>query len=232
MGLNRKPIFDAVKEMRGGKPFSLVEIAALDAAIDEAAGLSSAPKQLADHAAFYKALRASFGPLEQGQVEGLEMLLGAFGEARWPISWAAYGLATAWHETNRTMQPVREAYWLSEDWRRAHLRYFPWYGRGYVQLTWQRNYENADHALGLNGGLVADPDCALRPDIAARICVWGMEGGAFTQKRLSDYLPLSGKAGFDAYKGARRIINGTDQNEKVAKEALVFEGALEAGGWA
>ena len=33
---------------------------------------------------------------------------------------AAYILATVWHETNATMQPVKEAYWLSEAWRQQN----------------------------------------------------------------------------------------------------------------
>ena len=38
----------------------------------------------------------------------------------------AYLLATAFWETARTMQPVDEAFWLSEAWRKKNLRY----GRG------------------------------------------------------------------------------------------------------
>jgi hypothetical protein len=30
---------------------------------------------------------------------------------------------------------------------------------------------------------------------------------------------------------ARRIINGTDKNTKIADEALKFQEALQAGGW-
>lgn len=37
--------------------------------------------------------------------------------------------------------PVREAYWLSEAWRAANLRYYPDYGRGLMQCTWPDNYE-------------------------------------------------------------------------------------------
>ena len=48
---------------------------------------------------------------------------------------AAYTLATAYWETNRTMKPVEEAYWLSDAWRKANLRYYPWHGRGYTQTT-------------------------------------------------------------------------------------------------
>ena len=34
----------------------------------------------------------------------------------------AYLLATAFWETARTMQPVVEAFWLSEAWRKKNLR--------------------------------------------------------------------------------------------------------------
>jgi putative chitinase len=191
------------------------------------------PTALGDGAAFFASVRQSFGALDQSQVDGFERLLQAYGVARWPLAFAAYGLATGWRETAKKMQPVREAYWVTnaEEWRKKHLAYYPWYGRGDVQLTWQRNYERADEELSLGGALVADPDVALRPDISARVMVHGMEAGWFTGKRLADYLPLSGRAGFDAYKQARRIINGTDAWEEIAKNAQAFEAALIAGGW-
>jgi putative chitinase len=190
------------------------------------------PTALSDSEPFFATVRKGFSTtLTQPQVEGFQTLLQAFGVARWPLSWTAYGLSTAWHETAATMQPVREAYWLPEDWRKKNLRYYPWYGRGFSQLTWQANYEKADEALGLDGALIANPDLALKGDIAARIITWGMEFGAFTGKRLSDYLPLSGKAGYDAYKSARKIINNTDKADVIAKEAQTFEAALTAGDW-
>lgn len=189
------------------------------------------PTALGDGAAFYASVRQSFGSLEQSQVDGFGALLQAFGVARWPLSWVSYGLATAWHETAAKLQPVREAFWLNEDWRRKNLKYYPWYGRGFVQLTWQKNYARADEELGLAGALLADPDMALQPDIAAKICVFGMEHGWFTDKRLGDYLPMSGQGGFDAYVEARRIINGTDKASVIAKEAQQFESALLAGAW-
>ena len=187
---------------------------------------------LHDPAAFYSALRASLGPLEQSQVDGFIALLLAMGVARWPRSWAAYGLATPWWETNKTMQPVREAYWLSEDWRKKNLRYYPAYGRGSVQLTWPHNYAKADEELGLGGALAKDLDLAMRPDIAARVLVKCMEQGWFTTKKLADYLPIDGDAGFDAFKAARRIINGQDKAGEIAKLAVQFQAALTAGGWA
>jgi hypothetical protein len=189
------------------------------------------PTALGDGAKFFEAVHGLTGALSPPQVDGFQTLLQAFGVARWPLSWASYGLATAYHETNATMQPVREAYWLSEDWRKTHLGYYPWYGRGYVQLTWQKNYARADEELHLGGALVANADLALKADIAARVMVHGMEQGWFTGKKLADYLPLSGRAGFDAYREARRIINGTDAAEKIAKEAQSFEAALLEGDW-
>ena len=112
------------------------------------------PTGLTDAADFFTSLRPALGGLEQSQVDGTNALLQAMGKARWPRAWAAYGLATAWHETNRSMEPVEEAYYLAKQvkdldaWRRVHLnKYYPWHGRGYVQLTWERNYRVADAAL-------------------------------------------------------------------------------------
>jgi hypothetical protein len=190
------------------------------------------PTALGDAAAFFKSARTSFGALTQPQVEGFQVLLQAFGVARWPLSWCAYGLATSWHETAAQMQPVKEAYWLSEDWRKTHLRYYPWYGRGFCQLTWEANYKRADDELDLGGVLIANPDAALDPTIAARVITRGMEAGWFTKHKLADHLPMTGQAGFDAYSEARRIINGTDKAAVIAKEAQQFEAALIAGAWA
>jgi putative chitinase len=228
--VNRKPIFDALRDILG-RPILPGEVGIMDAAIDAALGTAKAPHKLTDPTAFFASAKAAFGPLKQTQVDGMNRLLAAMGAVRWPIAWAAYGLATAWHETAHTLQPVREAYWKTEAWRKANLRYWPWYGRGDVQLTWQGNYERADEALGLDGTLVANPDRAMEPEISSRILVWGMEGGCFTGKKLADYLPLSGGAGHSGYKNARRIINGTDKADQIAKHALSFEAALEAGGW-
>jgi hypothetical protein len=118
---------------------------------------------------FFSKIRSLFGGhLDQSQVDGMNAILDAFERAlpQGDLRWLAYMLATAFHETAKTMQPVREAFWLSEDWRRKNLRYYPYYGRGYVQLTWKENYERAGVRVGAN--LVASPDLAMRDDIAAR----------------------------------------------------------------
>ncbi len=48
---------------------------------------------------------------------------------------------------------------------------------------------------------------------------------------LARHLPASGTASKDQCTSARRIINGTDRAGKIADEAVVFQSALEAGGW-
>lgn len=181
-------------------------------------------RTLKNPAAFFAGVRSGFGGMNQDQVDGFNVLLAAMSE--WPVTWAAYGLATAWHETAHTMQPIAE-------YGRGRGRKYGVpgrnggqvaYGRGYVQLTWDDNYERADRELGLNGALMADYGLAMKPDIAARILVRGMAEGWFTGKANRDYLPGD-------YVGARKIINGSDKAELIAGHARTFQAALIDGGW-
>ena len=138
---------------------------------------------------------------------------------------AAYVLATAYWETARTMEPVKEAFWLSEAWRKKNLRYFPWYGRGFVQLTWETNYHKAGAELGVD--LTTDPNKVMEPEISAEILVVGSRDGWFTGKKLADYITLQRSN----YRGARRIINGTDKAAAIAEIAREYEEALLAEGY-
>lgn len=221
----------ALKRERSGEGLSQADVDAFNAIITS---WSPQAHRLAKPASFFGAIRTALGVLTQSQVDGINALLEAMGTARWPRSWAAYGLATAWWETNHAMQPVEEAYYLGAKAAayRKTLKYYPNYGRGFVQLTWAKNYERADEECGLGGRLVADPALALQPEIAAQVLVRGMAEGWFTGKALKDYLPIDGKAGFDALVAARHIINGTDRAADIAKIAQAFDAALEAGVWA
>jgi hypothetical protein len=186
---------------------------------------------------FFDVLRHTsvLGPkLSVAEVTGTEAILDAL--AGFPRSWVAYALATAWHETAFTMQPVREGLSKSDAWRRTKLsRYYPYYGRGYVQLTWRENYARADAELGLNGALLADLDLALRPDIAAAILRRGMEEGWFAgdahgRHTLTRHLPRDRSADDHAFRSARRIINGTDRAAVIAGHAATFQRALHKAG--
>ena len=125
-----------------------------------------------------------------------------------------YIIATAEWETNHTCKPVKEAYWLSEEWRKKHLRYYPYYGRGYVQITWKANYKKFGKLLQIN--LVEEPDMALIPEYAIKILVIGMRDGLFTGLSLDHCTDSKGTVD---YIKARRIINGTDKNDVIASMA-------------
>ncbi len=129
----------------------------------------------------------------------------------------AYVLATAEWETNHTMYPVREAYWLSEAWRKKHLKYYPWYGRGLVQLTWEANYKKFSDLLGVD--FVEEPDLALAPQYAAKILVIGMRDGLFTGLSLKDCMIDDWDMD---YVKARGIINGKDKADIIASIATDY----------
>ena len=182
-----------------------------------------------DRAAFFAAVRANpFGSLSKTQVSGTEIILDAC-PPDLPLDHLAYCLATTFWETARTMQPI-------EEYGRGKGRaYGPtgFWGRGYVQLTWQANYDKATRELRARGyldptqDLVRTPNLALDPSIAAAIMFLGMQEGWFTTKKLSDFF---GPAKSDPY-NARRIINGTDKADTIAGLFKAFQGALQAAGY-
>lgn len=139
----------------------------------------------------------------------------------------AYILATTYHETAFTMKPVKEAYWVknAEEWRKKNLRYYPWYGRGFVQITWEDNYKKAGDKLGRD--FTTDPDVVMDPDNAADIAVRGMLEGWFTGKKLSDYITLQRSD----FVNARRIINAMDKADLIAGYAKDYDKQLTQLGY-
>lgn len=188
-----------------------------------------------DLAPFFSHIRPSplFKRLTVAQVEGHKAILTALRKHNVPLPQAAYVLATAYHETAHRMQPVREGLNLSDTWRKKNLRYYPWYGRGHVQLTWEENYRNADKKLGLGGALVANPDLALDSDISAEILVVGSVDGWFSGDKkgrhtLSRHITTGTLAQF---KQARRVINIMDKADLIASYAMVYQEALKKAGY-
>lgn len=199
-------------------------------------------------AKFFSAMRVGLlGPdLSEDEVSGCNALLEAMGQAGWPITHVAYGLATAFHETAHTMQPIRESGGPKYLFRMYDphgerpllaqrngnttpgdgVRYC---GRGYVQITWKRNYER--FAALLDKPLVTSPDLACDPEIAADILVLGMAKGLFTGVGLISLPALGSKGNKSFYSRSRRIINGMDCADLIAGYAVKFEDALRAGDW-
>lgn len=197
-----------------------------------------------NRAAFFDALRKSSlfgGKLSAGQVRGIEGLLDGFaatGDGR--DKTLAYGLATARREVGAGMVPVREGFKATDAAARAYVarqgyRYATpvngqvYYGRGYVQLTWARNYAASSADAGVD--LLANPDAALDPVIGARLLFLGIQDGRWNAqgKGIAYYIPALGD---DDLKGARRTVNVTDHWDEVAGHYRTFLGAVQAaGGW-
>ena len=143
-------------------------------------------------------------------------------------------LATSYHETAGTLQPIEE---------QGHGRGRPYgqkrmldgsiydlpdriyFGRGDVQLTWYENYERMGRLLDLP--LLEQPELALQPEISARIMIEGMTRalsgrGDFTGLALEDFFndrrddPLQ----------ARRVVNGMDRAALIAGYHAKFLSAL------
>lgn len=175
---------------------------------------------------FFDGVKERIDPtLNQEQVDGFEFLLASFeNDARWnSVQLIAYGLATIWHETACSMQPVEEGYYLGKKTKvfQKKLRYYPYFGRGYVQLTWKANYIKAGKALGID--LIANPELALQPDIAFKILTEGLFQGWYGGK-IKTYI----NANKTDYANARRCVNILDKAGLIAGYAKSFEKVLKA----
>lgn len=177
---------------------------------------------------FFDGVRAAlYKSLAQSQVDGLNIFLDWYDDENPAIPdkyhlddrMFAYVLATVYHETAATMQPIRE--YGSTSYLKSKP-YYPYYGRGYVQLTWKDNYATQDQKLGLQGALVQDPDTALDPTIALQVILGGMCDGDFTGKRLANFFTDS----LTDWVEARTIVNGHDRAHDVAAYAVDFVNAI------
>lgn len=170
---------------------------------------------------FFDKLRQTVfhGSISQKQVDGINTILDEWEKRSLPnVIWLAYILATTYHETASTMQPIEE---YGKGKSRPYGKINPetgyaYYGRGYVQLTWDYNYKNMGKLLQVD--LYHDPKLALVPAIAVQIMFEGMIRGLFTGKRLGDYFNEHKEDWYEA----RRIINGIDKADLIAKYALYF----------
>lgn len=181
---------------------------------------------LINRESFFQGHRREFGPLNQGQVNALNKLLDFFegDDYKHPLQLMAYMMATTHWETARTFEPVKEAFWLSEGWRERNLRYFPYYARGYVGLTWEDNYIRAGNEFGIN--LVDHPDRAMEPAIAYNALTVGMRKGWYGHSVLDHITPEK-----TDYYNARRSVNITDKAAEIAGVARSYEEILRDAGY-
>lgn len=172
-------------------------------------------------------------PLLKGQQDGLMAMIDEW-EARrlTDIRWLAYILATVYHETGRTFQPI-------EEWGKGYGRPYGkklkygggpnkrvpydkpdqlYYGRGHTQNTWFEIYEKLTKANKNGWDFLNEPDLLLTMKPSVWATFHGMLTGLYTGKKLSDYFNST----TEDWVNARRIINGTDRAELIALYAKRF----------
>jgi predicted chitinase len=203
---------------------------------------------------FYRTVqRGPFpGSIAITQREGMEVILTEWEKRRLTeLSWLAYMLATAFHETAHTMQPVIETFnaardktnpsvetaiarldaawaagrlkWVKSPYWRKDANGMSWLGRGFVQLTHKFNYVTAQRKLGLP--FSTRPEIALQVAPACQVMFQGMIEGWFTSHKLAEFRKPDGTFHFVK---ARMIINGLDRAEEIAGHARQFHAALVA----
>jgi hypothetical protein len=81
------------------------------------------------------------------------------------------------------------------DLHRSQMRYYPWIGRGFVQITWEKNYRMFGALVGVD--LIADPAKAADPLIAAHVLAAFFERAGVAES-----------ANAQDWRSVRRRVNG------------------------
>jgi putative chitinase len=189
-----------------------------------------------DRKTFFEGVRASLfaGNLTQSQVDGMNYLLDIwemYFEKENPRDgnvWLAYCMATVFHETARTMQPIEE--YGKGKGKPYGVPVGPYgqiyYGRGHVQLTWEDNYKKGQQRLDQVYNVIAElhpkPQLMLQNEISALVLYDGMSAGWFTGVGLPKYFNSTTEDPVNA----RRIVNGTDQASTIAGYYSKFKASI------
>jgi len=180
---------------------------------------------------FFDSVRGSLfgGSMTQAQVDGMTAMLDFAESVGSDDRHLAYILATTFHETAQTMEPIAEygkgkgkPYGVPDPQTGQ-----TYYGRGFVQLTWRDNYEAQDKKLGLGGELVRNADLALDQAVALQIIFGGMYDGDFTGVGMPKYITCSDPATDTTdYYNCRKVVNGLDCATQIQGYAQSFTNAI------
>lgn len=191
---------------------------------------------------FFDTVRDSLfnGAMNQGQVYGMEAILREWeAQQLTDLRWLGYILATAYHETAKTMQPIAE-YRKGKNYdygKKLKMGGGPgkripytlpdklYYGRGHTQNTWYENYDRLSKGaktLGKDWDFLNNPDLLLQMEPSIWATYFAMQVGLYTGKKLKDY--FNDKK--EDWVNARRIINGTDKADLIAGYGKKFFSAL------
>ena len=190
-----------------------------------------------DRKFFYDNVRASLfhGTLTQAQVDGMNYLLEVWERIfeqpnpRDGTNWLSYALATFYHETAQTMQPIEEyGKGSGKSYGQPAGPYNQkYYGRGHVQLTWESNYKNGQQYIldryNHDAKIYPDASKMLDNETSALVSYDGMVYGWFTGVGLPKYFNGTTEDPVNA----RRIVNGTDQAQTIAGYYSKFKATLK-----
>jgi putative chitinase len=189
-----------------------------------------------DRTKFFDAIQAPLfgGGLTREQVDGIDYLLNVWerhfeqANPRDGTRWLSYCLATVYHETARTMEPIEEygkgkgKPYGNPKGPHGHA----YYGRGYPQLTHEENYIKGERRLKdiyeVEAALHKEPHRMLEHEISALVLYDGMINGWFTGVGLSKYFNPT----VEDPVNARRIVNGLDKADTIAGYYWKFKSAL------
>jgi len=123
----------------------------------------------------------------------------------------SYALATTQWETDHTFQPIEEYGGAQQAVKLGYSGGENFYGRGFIQLTHDYNYQKMGERIGLGDALVKTPAKALEPQTSAKIlAAYFKDNGVAQLAEQGDFY------------GARSPVNGTDRAYEIAEMARKF----------
>jgi putative chitinase len=223
MRLDKKFFFDTVRDSKlFGGSLSETQVATMDAIIDSYSGESF------DHLSYilatpYHEVGKDLEPVSENLNYSAKRL-----REVWPARFKSDATAKKFANNPEALGDKVYGGRLGNAANEGYL----YRGRGLSQITGKENYAKFGKLMSID--LVGNPDLALKPAVAARILVVGMERGLFTGKKLADY---DAPGGFMAV-GARAIINADAKRatkhgdstvgEDIAEYAAEFSKAMRA----
>lgn len=180
----------------------------------------------------YAAINVQFGKLSQSQVNGFEAIFNMWIFLKLTdIRWLAYILATVWHETNKTMQPIEE-YGKGKGRKYGGRRWYSgafytdikhiFFGRGHTQNTWRDIYLRLTQSNKRGWDFVNKPELLLQMEPSIWATFYAMINGLYTGRSLKMHF----NATTNDPPGARKIINGNDKAILIAGYHYKFLGTL------
>jgi predicted chitinase len=127
----------------------------------------------------------------------------------------AYAIATTEKETGNTFKPIEEYGGPQQAIALGYSGGERYYGRGYIQITHDYNYQQFGEKIGMGDRLVANPELALQPKIASDILAEFFKDNDVAAKAEEDFV------------AARQPINGSDHAEDIAYEAERYLQTIE-----